>query len=119
MDKTSKEYIANLLVENDRAVERAIVVLYNRQTSDEQVSQVTKESNGVGFRSNHARTGTYYAKWILSGKRLTGKHLVNARQITLHYLRQLSEAAAQKQKEIQSQTIADENAERIAIQENS
>lgn len=93
MAKNDPTYIKWLLNMNDRAVERAIVAIYNRQTEDEQNAQDTKHSNGVGFSGADARLGSYYAKWIMSGKHLSGNHLVKARLMSYKYVRQLSEIA--------------------------
>lgn len=98
MKKWNAEAITLLLDTNDKAVERAILVLFQRQTFDEQASRTTRWNNKVGFRANHASKGTYYAKWIKNGNRLTGYHLANARKITKQYTRQLLEAIAEKQK---------------------
>jgi hypothetical protein len=92
----TKERIADLLRTNDRAVERAIVAIYNRQTVDEKSSQTTKHDNKRGFRANHASKGSYYARWVLSGRALSGHHLVNARNIAMHYRKQLLEIANAK-----------------------
>lgn len=92
----TKEKIAALLFSNDRAVERAIVTIYNRQTLDEQSSEETKHSNGIGFSGAHARLGTYLARWILSGNKLNGKFLVKGRSMMMHYTGQLLEEAQAK-----------------------
>jgi hypothetical protein len=88
--------IRNLLSTNNRAVERAIVVLYERQTEDEKHESKTRHLNGVGFSGAHSRLGSYYARWILSGKSLGGKHLVRARAIVLRYCGQLCDIANQR-----------------------
>lgn len=92
----TKDAIANLLRTNDRAVDRAMVVLHERQTRDEQASSVTKHTNNRGFSAAHARLGSYYARWVMKGRRLTGRHLERAREIALHYTGQLLEAAQVK-----------------------
>ena len=86
----NKSEIKSLLIGNDRAVELAMVALFKCQTSDEQNTSTTKESNGMGFNAFHAESGTYYAKWVLSGKKLTGRHLVKARKMACYYAGQLS-----------------------------
>lgn len=111
MAKNTPDYIKWLLTMNDRAVERAIVAIYNRQTADEQTVGDTKHSNGVGFNGADARLGTYYAKWILSGRNLTGNHLVKARLMSHKYVRQLVEIATEKM-----EAEAFNRAEREAIQ---
>ena len=49
----TKERIVTLLESNPRAVERAVLAIYARQTLEEQHSETTKENNGRGFRHNH------------------------------------------------------------------
>jgi hypothetical protein len=93
MAKWNKENIQSLLATNDRAVERAIVRIYNNQTVSEKSAGNTIHHNGVGFSGAHARRGSYYAKWILRGRRLTRHHLDNARRIAMKYWRQLAEHA--------------------------
>jgi hypothetical protein len=82
-----------LLVSNSRAVERAMVVLYDLQTQDEKVTAGARHLNGRGFSANAARKGTYYARWVLGGRHLTGHHLDRAQAIALRHSRQLVEAA--------------------------
>ena len=96
MDKTSREYIFQLLLTNNRAVERAMLAIYNRQTQEEQRDSDTKVNNGIGFSGADASLGSYYARWILSGRNLSGKHLEKARSMSLKYVRQLSEIAVAK-----------------------
>lgn len=93
----TKDRIINLLKSNDRAVEKAIVAIYHRQTADEKATSDTKHTNHRGFRSNHASRGSYYARWVLSGRTLSGYHVEKAREIALHYHRQLSEIANEKE----------------------
>lgn len=88
--------IAQILVKNDRAVERAMLLLYRLQTQSEQMTSQTTVHNGVGFSSAHASRGSYYGRWVASGKQLTGKHLDLARKISLRYTRQLADAANSK-----------------------
>ena len=92
----TKESIAHLLRTNDLAVERAMVVLYERQTHDERASSTTSHDNKRGFTCAHASKGSYYARWVKSGRHLTGYHLERARKIALHYTGQLLDAARQK-----------------------
>lgn len=91
--KWNKENITALLRTNDRAVERAMVVLLERQTRDEQYCENTAHSNQRGFNCAHAKRGTYYGKWVRSGRYLTGTHLERARSIALRYTQQLADQA--------------------------
>jgi len=94
---TWTEYeIRTLLESNDRAVERAMIALYDRQTQDEKATSDTHHTNGRGFSGAHASKGSYYARWVLSGRKLSRHHLDNARRIALKYLRQLTEEANKK-----------------------
>ena len=85
--------IEALINSNDRAVERAMVAIWERQTADEQETQDTRHHNGRGFAAWSARSGTYFAEWVRSGRRLTGKHLAKARKIALHHAGQLTDFA--------------------------
>ena len=85
--------IEDMLRTQDAAVERAMVAVWERQTGDEQATQNVKHSNNRGFSHWSARSGTYYAEWVRSGRRLTGKHLDKARRIALHHAGQLTDFA--------------------------
>ena len=85
------------LASNPAAVERAIAVLYARQTAFEKSREATVEDNGLGVRHNHGRRIAYYGKWLARGRHLTGHHLDFARRIAQTYARtQLFELAALK-----------------------
>jgi hypothetical protein len=72
-DKTStktlriwtRSEIDQLLNDNDIAVMRAIVRLFNLQTSDEVKTSTTKYENSVGFSAADAKAGTRMARWLL------------------------------------------------------
>ena len=66
----SKEQIVQLLATNDKAVCRALVLLNERQTSDEQAGETTRYDNGRGFRPCHAKMGSSMAKQIARKGRL-------------------------------------------------
>ena len=89
----NREEINEMLETNPRAVGRAMVALFNRQTEDEKRANDTKHSNGRGFAGYAARSGSYYAHWVLKGRTLTGRHLTKARKIALRHSRQLVEEA--------------------------
>jgi hypothetical protein len=85
--------IEALINTNDRAVERAMVAIWERQTRDEQVTEATRHHNGIGFSGWTAKSGTYFANWVRSGRSLTGRHLAKARKIALHHAGQLTRIA--------------------------
>lgn len=101
MEEWSRDRIRDLLNVSDKAVARAIVVIYQRQTLDEQRASDTKHQNKLGFTSAHAKLGSYFARWVIGGRTLTGRHLDRARAIALHYTRQLlDEIEAKKEANI-------------------
>lgn len=85
----TQDQIKELLDTRTDAVERGIVRIYGLQTAEEQQSEATLRHNGVGFASCDARLGSYYAKWVMGGRHLSGKHLEKARKMTKKYSRQL------------------------------
>lgn len=109
----TKQDIVKLLATNDRAVARALVVLTERQTADEQASENTKYLNGQGFRPCHARMGTSMAKFYERMGYLTPRQIQYWRQPMKNgqfrmqiYAGQLLEVAKQKQKNIPLLTSA-------------
>lgn len=71
----TKEEIKELLMTNDRAVERALLVLVERQTQDEKRSETTKYHNEMGFAPCDARMMTSMANFVSRGRHLTPKQL--------------------------------------------
>lgn len=71
----NKSEVINLLRTNDKAIARALVVLADRQTIDEQVSESTKYHNNRGFRPCHARMGTSMAKFFKARGYLSPKQI--------------------------------------------
>lgn len=49
---------------------RALVVLLNNQTSDEQANNATTKQNGIGFTGADAYSGSLTAKYYIKHKRL-------------------------------------------------
>lgn len=71
----TKADIANLLMNNDKAIARALVALNNRQTTQEQSAQTTIVSNGRGFTGADARIGTSMAEFYTKFGRLSEKQI--------------------------------------------
>ena len=92
----NKATIFALLETNNKAVERAILAIYENQTTTEKRAEKTIEHNKIGFNGVDARFGTYYAKYLLSGKHLTGDHINKARKMVKKYTRQLLDIAKGK-----------------------
>lgn len=92
----NRDQIKSLLLSSDRAVEHAMVTLLSLQTSEERQTSTTRAKNGQGFNAYHAAQGTYYANWIASGRKLTGRHLDKARKMAMHYVGQLEQVSEDK-----------------------
>lgn len=114
----TKQEIVQLLATNDKAVARALVVLNERQTTDEQRSQSTRVHNGRGFKPCHARMGTSMAQFYQRNKYLSPKQLAYWRKLDKRgtmriacYWQQLLEAAQTKAKQVLDDEIAMKRAE--------
>jgi hypothetical protein len=90
----------DLLDRSDVAVERALLVLYARQTTDEQQAGATTEHNGRGWGSVGSGMLTSMAqqvdRWRFrapEGQRLTDKQRVFVRKQVKKYVGQLVEVA--------------------------
>jgi hypothetical protein len=96
----TREDIKALLRRSPGAVERAMVALWEQQLESERANSTASTRNGRGFSKVTAQRGTYYANWVRSGRRLTGKHLVSAQKIAIYHAGQLAGLAnAKSQKE--------------------
>lgn len=89
--------IKTKLVTNQRWLEAGLVALYRKQTADEQAHSDTKHRNGQGFNSSDAPLLSYYAKYCLSGRHLSGKHLEKAQKRLQKYAKQLLVIALAKE----------------------
>jgi len=90
------ESIKALLDANDRAVMRALVALYERQTADEQANAHTSHLNGMGFNGYDAEFGTSLAKQVIRGCILSPRQIAAGRKMCKKYARQLAEVANAK-----------------------
>jgi len=99
----TKDVIINLLKTDDRAIARALLVLTERQTYDEQAGEQTRHLNGRGYRPAHARMGTSMSKFFERFGYLSPKQIAYWRRLDKTgsmrigiYWKQLAEAAEQK-----------------------
>ena len=60
-----REQIDELLRSSDKAVERAIIRLFELQTADEQRCAQANHNNGVGFNKADSPAGTAFARYLL------------------------------------------------------
>ena len=96
--KWTPEAIKEKLLTNQTWLERAIVAIYEKQTASERATEATLIRNDIGFNAVDAHTGSYMAKWIKSGKRLSGKFLDKARKMMPKYAVQLAAIALIQEK---------------------
>jgi hypothetical protein len=100
----TKEIIAALLVNNDKAVYRALIVLFERQTADERDAGETNHLNGMGFNGRDANFGTSLAKQVIRWQDgltnyahpLTMPQMQAARKMLRKYAGQLAKVANEK-----------------------
>ena len=85
----NKESIKNLILTNDKAVYRALLLLYSFQTEEEKYLEVTKTVNGKGFNKLDTEQLSSFARQILGGKHLTQKQLYVARYKLVKYSNQI------------------------------
>jgi len=98
------DQIKFLLQNSDRAVERALVALLERQTEDEQRSEETKVHNNRGFTQADAAFMTQIAKEVIMGRRISAGRInfLRSGKSTRYpsrigkYARQLAEVANAK-----------------------
>lgn len=93
----TKDSILALIDSNDKAVGRAVVAIYRRQTQEERNAEATLKHNNVGFNSYDARYLSYVATYYMRHQQLTGKHLAKARSKVRKYWKQLLEIANDNQ----------------------
>lgn len=99
----TREDTIRLILDRDKAVCRALVHLYNRQTRDEQISENTRYHNERGFTPADARMGTSMAEFYMRNGYLSSKQVAYWRRPNkkgvprlAKYWRQLSEEAQKK-----------------------
>lgn len=88
-DNEFKEYIKKMVTSNPRWAERAVTVLYQRQTEDEQLVQTTVHENGMGFSGIDATILSSFAQQLAQGRRLSPKQLDVCYKRLGKYARQL------------------------------
>jgi hypothetical protein len=90
--------ILDLVQSNPRALTRAIIVLHEAQTADEQAEKATKHRNGRGFDAADAAVGTEMALWVKkTGRTIEGNWRITARLLVEKYAGQLAALANAKE----------------------
>ena len=84
-----KESIKKLIQANDKAVYRALVLLYSFQTDEEKNTDKVKTVNGKGFNKLDAEILSSMARQVKSGRHLTDKQMYVARPKLMKYAGQI------------------------------
>ena len=90
--KSVSEIVASLRsqlsVNPDQAL-KALVILFNRQTADEQAEEHTRPMNFVGFNHNDAKVLTSIAKQYINGHTLSERQMEVIMRLVPKYAGQL------------------------------
>lgn len=89
--------IVELLNTNVRAVERAILALYKRQTTEEQRTQGTHQHNNVGFSAADAKRLSFIAEFLQKGGHLKTETCKKYLPRVLKYRKQLAAIANERE----------------------
>ena len=90
-DKNIKETIGLLIETNDNAIVNSLLIIYDRQTSDEQRSENTIENNTIGFTGFDGRILTSFANQYLEKGYLSRKQKEILRKRMPKYWRQIND----------------------------
>lgn len=109
-DKPLVEAIIQSLDDNDRAVEKAFLIVGRQQTPEELANKATLEHNGVGFTGPDANFGTWAYDVISKGGHLYGNGLKTGRKMIKKYAKTQLLAAAKRRSEAKTKANAYINA---------
>lgn len=76
-----------------RLMEKSILALYALQTADERQDAHTKRGNNRGFSKVTDAKGSYIARWLLRGNRVSGKYIEFGYRISHEHAGQLARIA--------------------------
>ncbi len=89
----TKEEVREKLWNSQKWLERGILAIYEKQTIEEKVKEHSLDHNKVGFSGPDASYLSYIARWLKSGRTLSGKHFEKVRMKMLKYAGQLAKIA--------------------------
>lgn len=88
--KLAKLAIQQAIDSNDRAVYKALLIIYNQQTDSEKAIDSTTDHNAVGFSAFDAEILSSFAKQVQERRSLSIRQLAVARPKIRRYWRQLA-----------------------------
>lgn len=86
----TKAQLAGRIATDDDFVKECLVIMYRRQTTDEQEEKDTKYRNKRGFMSSHAVRGTELALKVVADEWINPEEMELARSIVKSYTKQLA-----------------------------
>lgn len=89
----TKESLLDMLERSDKALAKALLVLYGFQTADEQAAGYTVEDNGAGFNGADADYMSSVAQFVEKSGFLTQKQVPIIRKKIRKYWKQLLNVA--------------------------
>lgn len=93
----TRESIRALLFNNPKAVYRAVLAIYARQTASEQAAATTLEQNGIGFNGSDALYFTRIVKRLQRRETIPAWEYRNIQRRIMKYSGQLLCIALEKQ----------------------
>lgn len=92
-------YLKDLLQRNNKALIKALLLIYDRQTEEEKHISESIQDNSIGFNKYDTYILTYYAKSILEGGLLSPEDVYVIRAKMPKYWKQLMNISKQQQEE--------------------
>lgn len=96
----TKKQLAELFCKNDRVLYRAIVFIFNRQTTDEKSKEETEEHNEIGLNGTDARFISQLAKIIMRGNALSRAQLEMSKYLLIKYHEQLMSSTKEEKAKV-------------------
>lgn len=87
-----KVFIKSMIATSDKWALRALQVVYDNQTSEEQVRRTTEEQNGIGFTQADAKLMAVFAQ-LLKSKGLTENQITQVKLKMPKYWNQILQAS--------------------------
>lgn len=98
MAKWNKWNIRAKLATDFKWCRRALIVLYQRQTADEQSATRTKHDNDRGFNQPDAPLGSRLARKAMTPQLFEPNEVIAARKLLMKYAGQLARIANEKER---------------------
>ena len=85
----NKEVVKNLIKTDNRWTLRTLIILYNRQTTDEQQNQQTTHCNSRGFNGTDSVILSSFSVQVNRGRTLSEKQMNVCRKLLPKYWKQV------------------------------